>query len=209
MTFTARLAGGAPVNVRAMRRANLDAAFLGGTGNLKPRARITWVSQGGVRPNYTVVLDSANSSDADGSITSRTWAVTPPADAPPGSVVQTPGPSPTQVTLTFSGIGTYQVILTVGDGMDTATDRRNVTVDNQAPVATLAVVGDSDGRVQGGGSPPRTFVFDAGGSHDPDDGGGVTYSWDFRSRSRHGRRRHLRFDRRGAVPTRAGVGSAR
>lgn len=179
VTFTATLAGGAPVNVRAMRRATLDASFLGSTGNLAPIARITRVSQGGVRPDYTVVLDSAESSDPDGTITSRSWEVTPPSSVPPGSVTQTPGPSSTQVTFKFASVGTYQVALTVGDGIDTATERRFIKIDNQAPVATLAVIGDSEGRIQGGASPADTFSFDAGGSYDPDDAAAVTYDWDF------------------------------
>lgn len=180
VTFTAVLAGGAPVNVRAMRRATLDASFLGSTGNLAPRARITRVSQGGMRPNYTVVLDSASSSDPDGTITSRSWDVTPPNSVPPGSVTQTPGPSSTQVTFTFAYVGTYQVTLTVGDGTNTVTERMNITVDNQAPVAKLGVVeNSSEGRIQGGDDPPHTFKFDAGESYDPDDVSGVTYDWDF------------------------------
>ncbi len=178
VTFTAELSGGAPVNVRAMRRATLNGAFLSGTGNLVPRARITQISQGGVRPNYNVVLDSSTSSDPDGSIVTRVWSVTPPVSVDPDLIGQVDGPSDTQVTFTFAEIGTYQVTLTVGDGTDTSTDRITIRVENQAPIAKLALDGASEGPIQGGDS-PMTFKFKADGSYDPDSTNPVTYAWDF------------------------------
>ena len=175
VTFTATLAEGGEVNVRAMRRSTLDASFLGTGGNLAPRARIIKVSQGGSRPKYTVVLDSASSSDPDGTIQTRTWDVTG------GAYTKTDGPSLTQVTIEFADIATYQVSLTVDDGTDTATARINIDVVNQAPVASLVVLGGEDaaeGAIQGEGNEHR-FRFDASGSHDVDDPEPLTYQWDF------------------------------
>ena len=172
VTFTATLSEGGEVNVRAMRRSTLDASFLGTGGNLAPRARITKISQGGSRPNYTVVLDSASSSDPDGTIQTRTWDVTG------GAFTKTAGPSPTQVTIGFADIATYQVSLTVGDGTDTATARINIDVVNQAPVASLAVTSAAEGAIQGEGNEHR-FIFDASGSRDVDGDDPLTYQWDF------------------------------
>ncbi|MFV0315459.1 MAG: type II secretion system protein J, partial [Microthrixaceae bacterium] len=57
LTFEAELSGGRSVNVRATRRATLDASFVGSGGNFNPTALIDITSQTGKRPNRTVVLD--------------------------------------------------------------------------------------------------------------------------------------------------------
>lgn len=172
VTFTAKLAGGAPVNVRAMRRATLDASYLGTDGNFRPGVKIIQTSASGFRPNFVVELDGSESSDLDGTIVSWQWSV-----ADPSVTLSAPADQPS-VAATFSALGTYWVTLEVTDDAgDTATKSHQVTVRNVAP-SVRASVSPSEGSVQGQGN-EATFAFDTTGTADPEGDNPLGYSWQF------------------------------
>ena len=172
VTFTATLEGGTPVNVRAMRRATLDASFLGDDDNFRPHARAEVIAQSGSRPNFTVVLDSSSSSDIDGTIEARNWSVSPTP------VSLTPHDDGT-ATAVFSAVGTYTATLTVtdDDGELSTPAEVDIEVQNQSPVASVEVTSDRSGAVVGPST--HTFTFDASASADPDGDGIASWNWDF------------------------------
>ncbi|MFV0318578.1 MAG: PKD domain-containing protein, partial [Microthrixaceae bacterium] len=161
------------------RRATLDASFVGSGGNFNPTALIDITSQTGKRPNRTVVLDSNRSSDIDGTITSRSWAIDP---AP---VSLTTNGDDSVATAVFSAAGTYTARLTLTDddgGQTTA--EADIVVDNLAPLPSVELTNCppapdpcDEGAVEGPNQ--HTFEFSAAGTTDDDGDGIVGYSWDF------------------------------
>lgn len=109
-----------------------------------------------------VTFDAGTSSDADGDGLTYTWNFGDGATA-----------TGAQVAHTFSGGGTYPVVLTVSDGtgLSNGTDRDALTVTINTP--PVAIAGD-DQRICTG----DILVLDGSKSEDPD-GGVLKYAWDF------------------------------
>ena len=131
--------------------------------NVAPVARLTAVPATGNAP-LTVAFDGSASTDADGTITSYTWAF---GDG------QTATGARTQHVYTTPG--TYTAVLSVADNAG-AVGQAGTTVtvaspQNQPPVAAFT-------SSPNGGVMPVDVTFDASASSDPD-GTIVSYSWTF------------------------------
>ena len=111
----------------------------------------------------TVDFDGSGSSDPNGDALTYSW------DFGNGETSSLVSP-----TITFDEVGSYNVSLTVSDGVNTSAPV-NVTIeakdDNVAPVAVLSAEPSS-------GIAPITVDFDASDSSDAN-GDDLTYAWDF------------------------------
>ncbi|HEY8973056.1 MAG TPA: putative Ig domain-containing protein, partial [Burkholderiaceae bacterium] len=117
----------------------------------------------------TVVLDASGSTDADGDALSFSWTLTA---HPAGSQIATSGSGS---TLTWkpdvTGVYTYDVVVTDGRGGST-TQSVSVTVDNQAPAASVTVSATFSATPQLAASQPvivnGRVTIDASATADPD-----------------------------------------
>ncbi len=131
--------------------------------NVAPVARLTALPATGNAP-LTVAFDGSASTDADGTITSYTWAFGDGQTA-----------SGTRTQHLYTAPGTYTAVLSVADNAG-AVGQASTTVtvaspQNQPPVAAFT-------SSPNGGVSPVDVSFDASASSDPD-GTIVSYSWTF------------------------------
>lgn len=131
--------------------------------NVAPVARLTALPATGNAP-LTVAFDGSASTDADGTITSYTWAFGDGQAA-----------SGTRTQHLYTAPGTYTAVLSVADNAG-AVGQASTTVtvaspQNQPPVAAFT-------SSPNGGVSPVDVTFDASASSDPD-GTIVSYSWTF------------------------------
>ncbi|WP_282088502.1 cellulase family glycosylhydrolase [Aquimarina algiphila] len=135
---------------------------VGGTGNQAPNAIFSANPTLGNTP-LTVQFDASASSDPDGDTLTFTW------DFGDGDVA-----TGSMISHLFTGVGQYQVTLTVSDGSlnDTYITTIDV-VDTTTPTVTADIAVDNTS-----GIAPATINFDASGSTSSD-GTVLAYSWDF------------------------------
>ena len=146
---------------RALTEAELIALAGGGSGNQAPTASYTATPNSG-QPPLDVSFDASASSDPDGDALTYAWDF---GDGSNGS-----GVSPSH---TFTQAGSYDVVLTVSDGVasDTETQTINVSQSNLPPVASFSATPTS-------GPAPLAVSFDASASSDPN-GDPLAYTWEF------------------------------
>ena len=130
--------------------------------NQDPTASFTAAPTTGDGP-LPVTFDATASDDPDGTIVSYNWDY--------GDQTADSGQTPSH---TYSGPGSYAVILTVTDNRGgTATATTTVTVTgNYSPTASFTAAPTT-------GEAPLPVEFDATASYDPEDGTSVSYDWDY------------------------------
>ncbi|WP_299437840.1 cellulase family glycosylhydrolase [uncultured Aquimarina sp.] len=137
---------------------------VGGTGNRPPTARFTSDATSGNAP-LTVSFDASTSSDPDGDNLTFNWNF--------GDGTTATGES---ISHLFTGIGTYQVVLTVSDGALSDTETLTITVNDPDTNPTVITANISTDITSG--VAPTIINFDASGST-VSDGSALVYSWDF------------------------------
>lgn len=132
-----------------------------------PAARYTVTpSSGTVGTRFE--LDASGSTTDIGNIVSTSWSANKAGISVPleSNTGETSG-------ISFDSPGIYTVTLTVSDGSGkTDTASGDILVESSAPIASYEYSIPNSAQ-------PATYLFDAGGSSDPDEGDVLTFEWDF------------------------------